>query len=66
MRTSDSIKAETGRRPEIEITPDMIEAGAEAGWGERFPPQISRDLAARIYRAMELKRRETELARSAE
>lgn len=43
---------------EIEVTPEMIEAGALAGWMEPNPPNISRILAERIYRAMEAKRRE--------
>lgn len=35
-----------------EVTPEMIEAGARAGWGNHIPPEIARDLANRIYRAM--------------
>jgi hypothetical protein len=62
--TKHTIDSVTGRRltDPVEITDEMIDAGALAVWGEKFPPAIARDIAARIYRAMELKRRETERA----
>lgn len=44
---------------EIEITPEMVRAGALAGWQEPNPPLICERIARDVYRAMEAKRRET-------
>jgi hypothetical protein len=41
---------------QIEVTPEMIEAGARAGWKDPLPPEICSILAERIYRAMECER----------
>lgn len=37
---------------EIEITPEMIEAGVAAAWQEPAPPPFLRCYVERIYRAM--------------
>lgn len=61
MRQAGALDAETKVVTEIEITPEMTEAGALAGWGEPSPPRICADIAERVYRAMEVKRREISL-----
>lgn len=37
---------------EIKVTPEMIRAGAVAGWRETEPPRIVYEIVERVYRAM--------------
>ena len=47
-----------GKDLEIKISREMLAAGPKAGWGELDPPTICYDIAERVYRAIQAKRRE--------
>jgi hypothetical protein len=50
---------EKGVTAEIEVTPEMIKAGAEFLWDENVPAyKYSDEVLVAIYRAMETARRE--------
>jgi hypothetical protein len=54
----DRRENESGVAAEIEVTPEMIEAGSEFLWDDDVPAYKSRDeVLASIYRAMETARR---------